>query len=352
MRQLATIQLIAEVLPIENADSIEKVRVKDWWCVVIKDAFKVGDFCVYFEIDSLLPIDNPAFEFMAKGNKPKDVIIDGVEHAAYGYRLKTIKLRGQISQGLALPLSSNVFSGENIGIRVDEGMDVTEMLRIVKYEPPIPAHLSGVVKGAFPGFIPKTDEERVQNLGEVVNKIQGVTFYITEKLDGSSATFYKRDGELGVCSRNLELKDTPENTIWEIARRYNLAEVLPDGYAIQGEIIGESIQKNPLKQQKQELYVYNVFMIDEHKYMNYTDFIDFCEEKNLLTVPVVHPSYVLDTDVEGLLRLADASSSLNSNVKREGIVFRSIEEKEMEHDGVMMRLSFKAISNEYLLKNE
>ncbi len=351
MRQLASIQKIAEVLPIENADSIEKIRVKDWWCVAKKGELKEGDYCVYFEIDSLLPVGNPAFEFLAGSTKPKNVIIDGKEHVGYGYRLKTIKLRGQISQGLALPLSSNVF-GDRIYETVQEGDDVTEMLKIEKYEQPIPANLAGKIKGRRPNFIPKTDEERVQNFGETIDKLQGETFYITEKLDGSSSSFFKKDGELGVCSRNLELLDTPENTLWEIARKYHLANVLPDGYCIQGEIVGQGIQKNHLLLDKQDLFVFNVYNIDEHRYLNFDEFVDFCAQRNLQTVPVVNSSFILNTNVEGLLELADAPSVINENTKREGIVFRPLVEKEVENDGVMMRLSFKAISNQYLLKNE
>lgn len=352
MRQLATIQIVSEVQPIENADSIEKVKIKDWWVVSEKGNFKPNDFCVYFEIDSLLPVDNPAFEFLSKHTTPKTAIIDGEEHVGYGYRLKTIKLRGQISQGLALPLSSNVFPADRICETVKEGDDVTEMLKIEKYEPPIPAHLSGIVKGSFPGFLPKTDEERVQNLGGVVDKIQGEVLYITEKLDGSSVTIYKKDGVLGVCSRNLELMDTPENTLWEIARQYDLANILPDGYCIQGEIMGESIQKNTLKLKGHELYVFNVFKIDEHKFLDFNEFIKFCSDYKLKNVPIIDNGHNLDTGVEGLLKLADGQSLLNENAKREGIVLRPTVEKQVENDGVMMRLSFKVISNTYLLKNE
>ncbi len=362
-RKLATIQKIAEVQPIENADAIEKVKVKDWWCVTRKDEFKVGDLCVYFEIDSLLPVNNPAFEFLAKATKPKNVIIDGKEHVGYGYRLKTIKLRGQISQGLALQLSvfpvlspyAPIHDMDDVIPNIDQypiSADISEELGIVKYELPIPAHLSGKVKGAFPGFIPKTDEERVQNLGEVIDKLQGETFYITEKLDGSSATFYKKDGEFGVCSRNLELIDTPENTLWGIARRYNLANIIADGYVIQGEIIGEGIQKNSLKQSKQDIYVFNVYNINELRYLDFEEFVDFCDKSNLKTVPIVEKEYILDADVNGLLNYAEGKSRLNSNVEREGIVLRPLKEKQVEIDGILTRLSFKAISNKYLLKHE
>src|SRR3990167_8088977 len=161
MRKLASIQKIAEILAIEGASQIEKVRVNEWWCITKKGEFKVGDLCAYMEIDSLLPSSNPAFGFLAKGTKERTMLVDGVEHK--GYRLKTIKLRGQLSQGLALPLNV-VFKNLEHWENINEGDDVSELLGIVKYEAPIPAELHGKVKGTFPGFLPKTDEERIQNM--------------------------------------------------------------------------------------------------------------------------------------------------------------------------------------------
>lgn len=355
MRHLATIEKIKTIVDIPNADKIECATIKDWKVVIEKDRYKIDELVIYFEIDSLLPVDNLAFDFLAKASKPKNAIIDDKEQIGYGYRVRTIKLRGQISQGLILPIS--LFPDIANKIKTDStlykvGTDVTEELGIVKYEKPIPANLAGVIKGSFPNFIPKTDEERVQNLGDVVNNIQGESFYISEKLDGSSVTIYKKDNILGVCSRNLELLDTPENTLWEIARKYNLSEILPDGYSIQGEIMGEDIQKNPLLLKGHELFIYNVFDIQNHSYLNYNDFINFCVRHDLKPVPIVNDTFTLNTNVDGLLELADDNSLLNTKVKREGIVIRPLIEKTVEINGILRRLSFKAISNKYLLKHE
>lgn len=175
MRHLATICKIEEVQPIENADSIEKVRVKEWWVVAQKGTFMPGSKCIYFEIDSFLPL-LPQFDFLLKGTKPKKMLVDGKE--IEGLRLKTVRLRGQISQGLVIPLS------EFFDTDMEIGEDVSENLNILKWEPPIPANLSGVMKGFFPGFIPKTDEERIQNCSDLLEKHKGEIFYITEKLDG------------------------------------------------------------------------------------------------------------------------------------------------------------------------
>ncbi len=341
MRHLATIQQIAEIQPIPGADAIEKVRIRDWWCVAKKSEFAAGDPCVYFEIDSLLPSSNPAFAFLAKGTKERYMLIDGVTYT--GYRLKTIRLRGQISQGLALQPAQLGLAGLPVGT------DVSDQLGIVKYEPPIPAQLAGQVKGGFPGFIPKTDEERVQNCGDVIARRQGERFYITEKVDGSSATFFKHDGQFGVCSRNLELLDTPENTLWNMARQYRLGEILPDEHAVQGEIVGPGVQGNPLRLPRHELYVFNVYDIKTGRYLDWQALVDFCDRLGLKRVPVVDGDFALDRDVAGLLALADAPSLLNPAVKREGIVIRPLTEQRDIIDGQMARLSFKAISNAYLL---
>lgn len=339
-RELATIQRIEEVQPIKGADFIEKVRVKGWWVVTRKGDFKVGNLCVYHEIDSLLPSSNPAYYFFARGLKEKVMHIDGEEYK--GYRLKTVKLRGQISQGLALPIEI-LENWSVFGI----GMDVSEVLGIVKYEPPIPADLSGTVKGVFPHYIPKTDEERVQNLSELIARDQGKSFYVTEKLDGASATYFTFDGEFRVCSRNWELDFvglSERNTFKKIADRENLRERIPEGYAVQGEIIGEGIQGNPLKLTGQDFFIYNVYDIANSRYLNFEEFNRFCNTFNLKTVPIIMVDMELHFDVPKLLEMADGISALSQN-PREGIVFRPMV-------GTTQRYSFKAISNEYLLNHE
>ena len=347
-RKLASIAKIEEVLPIEGADCIEKVRVKEWWCVTKKGEFKEGESCVYFEIDSLLPQIEP-FNFLEK-NGTKKVVIDNKEYI--GYRLRTIKLRGQISQGLCVPLVAlTLFSKEPLD-QFDVGEDVTELLGIVKYEQPIPASLSGEVRGFFPSFIPKTDEERVQNIPDVISRSKGKIFYITEKVDGSSCTIFKKDGELRVCSRNLELKENEKNTIWRLAKKYELDKLLKEDEVIQGEIVGEGIQKNPLKIKGQELYVFNVFSIRNQKYMNFDVVKEYCNLLKLKIVPIINEQYILKKDVQGLLNLAEGKSLIATDVEREGIVLRPLVEKIESYDGIEKRFSFKVINNNYLLKHD
>ena len=329
MRKLATIEKILEKRAIPEADKIEAVRVRDWWVVSKKDEFKVGDLCTYYEIDSFLPV-KPEYEFLLRGSSPKKMIVDGKE--IEGIRLKTIKLRGQLSQGLALPITKD--------LPQKVGEDITDILGVIKYEVPMPPELSGKAKGYFPSFIPKTDEERIQNMAEVLS-----AYYVTEKIDGTSTTYYKKNGVFGVCSRNLELTEG-DTTQWKLAKKYDLANKLPDNFAIQGELIGEGIQKNPLKQKGQEIYFFSAYNIDAGVYLNYSDFVGLCNSLRVKTVPIIEDDYSLPNSVEELLQYAEGKSKLNQNEEREGIVIRP--KIEMQYKS--QRLSFKAISNKYLLK--
>lgn len=337
-RKLASIKTIDNIRPIDGADKIELAIVGGWNVVVAKDVgHKVGDVVVYCEIDSFLPI-REEFEFLRKSSYKKM----GEQE---GFRLKTIRLRGQISQGLILPMS--IFG--DFGWTAYEGLDVTERLGIVKYEPPIPAELAGKVKGQFPSFISKTDEERVQNLTKEYEEWKYQSkhqFYVTEKLDGSSATYYVKDGEFGVCSRNLELLETEGNTFWKVARELDLEnkmKSLGKNIALQGELIGEGIQKNRYKIKGQTVRFFNVFDIDNHKRLGIHDLINVVEDiMDLNCVPYLLLPFPLPETVEDMVKFAEGKSQLNDNTEREGVVVRSM-------DGT---ISFKAISNKFLLKNE
>ena len=336
MRKLATLRQIDEVQPIPNADAIGKVRLGGWWCVAKKGEFQPGDKCVYFEIDSLLPPVEP-FLFLEKGGRKK-MLVEGRERE--GYRLKTVKLRGQISQGLALPLSA--FAGK-ISLDAPVGEDVTELLGVVKYEPPVPACLTGEVKGPLPGVIPKTDEERIQNCPGMLEEYRGRSFSVTEKLDGTSATFYKYQGRFGVCGRNWEYLETELNLYWRMARKYGLAEKVPEGYAWQCEIIGESVQGNPLRIKGQEARLFYVFHINEHRYLEVSEMVDLAQASGIPYVPIIETAFILQHTMEQLLDLANRKSQLNPNREAEGLVFR------LNHSA--QKVSFKVISNPYLLQS-
>lgn len=330
MRKLASIQKIKEIEAIEGADAIEKAYVLGWQLVIRKGDFKVGDLCVYCEIDSIMP-DKPEFEFVrARSN-----------------RIKTIRLRGQISQGICFPLS--VLPE---GIEITEDMDVTEIIGVTKFEPPIPANLAADVKGLFPSFIPKTDETRVQVLEKVLNSYAGTSCYVTEKLDGSSVTFYIKDGEFGVCSRNLDLQFNEDNSMWKFAIENKLEEklkALNKNIALQGEIIGEGIQKNKYKLRGQTIYFFNVFEIDAYRYFSLNEVKSLLAELELKMVPVLEENYVLENSVEALIAKSKMKSVLNKDTIAEGIVIRPVEEK-IDKYVMQGRVSFKAINPDFLIK--
>jgi len=335
MRNLASIQRIKSVEPIEGADAIEKASVLGWQLVVKKGEFKVGDLVVYCEIDSILP-DKPEFEFL----KPR------------GMRIRTIRLRGQVSQGICFPLSILPEDFE-----LQEGADCTQVLGIIKYEPPLPACLSGKVKGRFPSFIPKTDETRVQVLQKVLDKYKGEKCYVTEKVDGSSATYYFNNNEFGVCSRNLELLEDDENSFWLVARQMDIENKLRSlnrNIALQGEMIGEGIQSNKLKIRGQTVLFFNAFDIDKFEYFNFIDFKALIEKLDLPMVPIVSLDYELENDIDSIVKMATIKSRIEPNTWAEGIVIRPYAEKidlllsnENFNNG---RVSFKAINPEFLLK--
>ena len=333
MRKLATIRKIDTLTPIEGADAIECATVGGWKVVAQKGLYKEGDLAVYFEIDSWIPTE--IAPFLSKGKDPRE--FEGVR----GERLKTIKLRGQLSQGLLMPLKEIDLNG----MTLVEDMDVTELLNVKKWERVMNAQLAGMARGNFPSLIPKTDQERVQNMVKEINAVieQRMRFEVTEKLEGSSMTCYLIDGEFGVCSRNLDLKETEGNSFWATARRDDVEVKMRAvdehwNFAIQGELIGPGIQGNIYNLSKLEFRVFDVYNIQEGGYLDPEDRRALVERMGLQHVPVL-TTFMMAIPVPDLLTLAEGKSVLNEKVEREGIVFK-------ETNGGM---SFKAISNKYLL---
>lgn len=361
IRKLASIQKISSVESIKNSDNLEKVKVLGWEVVVKKGEFKPDQLCIYCEIDSVLP-EKPEFEFL-KDRK---------------FRIKTIKLRGTLSQGIVFPLEIlpdndrisileryYIYNNENI-----IGHDLTQKLGIYKYEIPVSPGQKGNIKGEFPTYlIPKTDEQRIQsepgllneiyNL-ELANEVNNLSYYITEKIDGTSLTVIHiinefKEHEIKVCSRNLELKPG-DDVYWKITRQYFLEEKLKAYYkthnkniAIQGEICGLSINKNPLNLSNQQFFVFNIYDIDNHKYYDFENFINISKELELQTVPIIETGRNFKYTLEELLKKAKGVY-LNTNNQREGIVIRPT--KETYSNILQGRLSFKVINNDYLLKEK
>ena len=331
-RKLVTIRIISKIIPIKNADFIELAFVDGWQCIVKKDEFKAGDKALYFEIDSFLPIRSE-FEFLRKSHYKKIQ-----ETGEEGFRLRTIRLRDQISQGLLLPIDTFPEINTN-----DENTDLSEILSVKKWDPPLPAQISGIAKGVFPSFIPKTDVERIQNLiNEYPNKYRGKIFEVSIKVDGTSMTVYKKDDIIGVCSRNLELKENDDNSLWKVAKKGPIQSLQTENknYALQGELVGPGIQKNPEKLKELTFFIFEIFDIDKQSYLSSEDRIKFVNKYSLNHVPILDTVDFFNkyNTIDEILA-SSKGKSLQSDI-REGIVCKLINKG---------NIKFKIINNDYLL---
>lgn len=359
MRKLASIKQVSELIPIEGKDRIVLAMIDGWSVIVKKDEFKVGDNCVYVEIDSVLP-EKPEFEFLRKNN----------------FRIKTMKMAGCISSGICFPLS--ILPPKKQGdYKLDE--DVTEVLGIKQYEKTMDKEPVEVLDNqkkkrypeflmrmawfrklflpkkqykGFPTFISKTDETRIQNIPQVLNDKR--EWVATEKIDGSSASyalvrhkskfpFIKDKYEYMVCSRNLRLWAKDNSVYWRVSDKYQIEKFLKDSIgnrewiALQGECIAPNIQKNKYKVSDVDFYAFN--LIYPQGRLDSLTAKEICNEGGIKFVPIVSTDYVLPDTVNEVLEYAHGQSQIGETL-REGIVFRS-------HDG---KQSFKAVDPLFLLK--
>lgn len=349
-KNLATIQKISALIPIDGADKIELAKMEGIeWQVVVQKGRQIGEAVCYIQIDSVAP-ERPWSEFLRDRH----------------FRVRTIRLKKQLSQGLIIPLADlkdePMIAGLSTGTIGFGGMlvgdDITSLIGVTKYEKPIPANLHGKIKGNFPTkYVSVTDEERLQNCSRILDELNGVKGYISVKMDGTSATFINflpdglTDGEQHVCSRKLSLKapaegDTP-NVYFQMAQKYNILEKLKTkgNYAVQGEICGPGIQGNKAGLKEVEFFLFNVFNISERRYLNFFEFMDFAEELGLMTVEILDSNFdFTGRKFDELLAMADGSYA--NGTPREGIVFRPL--VEMYSDYMKGRVSFKVVSNKFL----
>jgi RNA ligase (TIGR02306 family) len=311
--KLASIEIIKNIKNHPNADSLDIAEVLGWQTVVKKGTHKEGDKVVFITIDTIVPRCEWS-EFLVDQKNPDKPI-----------RIKNIKLRGEYSSGLVIPLSEFPLQFTETTV---VGEDLTTLLGIQKYIKEIPANLSGENEGDFPtNIISKTDEDNGLNDPEMVNKVleQDPYITITQKLDGSSITIVVENGEIKrVCSRNLSKKETDQSTFWRCARKLKI----PAGWngVIQGEMCGNGIQKNRLKLIDIKIFVFQI-KIDK-AYMTYDMMADFCKNKlECDVVPLIAKIEVLPTiktwenPLQKLQELAD-KQRYDSGEIGEGIVVR------------------------------
>lgn len=331
MRKLASIRIIDGIEPIVGADFIEIAKIGGWKVIVKKGEFAVNNAVVYFEIDSFIP--HELAPFLSKGKKPREY--NGVK----GEILRTIKLRGQVSQGLILKMS-DLFDDPS---RFEIGQDVSALLNIQKYEKPIPANLSGKVSGRFPThLVRKTDQERIQNIFNDVSDLDD-EYEVTLKLDGTSCTLISYGSDYKVCSRNLELDldSDSDNSYIRIFNKYFESLKMIDNYAIQGEIMGPGIQGNRENLSDIEFYVFDIYDITNQKYLLPHERLRLVEYLNMKHVPIIEMNAKLSSTVEEEIELANNQRSINNPIA-EGRVYKSMNSS----------TSFKVISNKFLLKEE
>lgn len=338
-RKLASVQYIHHITPIEGADRIECIHVLGWQCVAEKNLFQVGELCVYIEVDSFLPVCE-RFEFLRGSSYKRSEVL------GEGFRLKTQKFRGQISQGLVQPLSILPMGAYRLGD------DVTESLGIRKWEVEERVTSSGIVIGDFPEGIAKTNELRVQSYPGLIDEFKQVPgYYISTKMDGTSVTMYWKDGRFGVCGRNYEYANDDKCAMWKYAHAHQIPEKLQEcgisDIAIQGEFCGAGIQKNRLKLVRPEWYVFTIIDLNTRRRYSLNQMRELCELLQLKTVPIEECGGVFPyNSVEELLERAKGRYA--SGMNKEGIVIRPLEP--VYSKIIEGPLSMKVLNNEYLLK--
>lgn len=346
MRKLASIQRIWKIEPIEGAERIELAYVLGWQCVVNKGQFKPMDTAVYFEIDSFLPIRDE-FEFMRSSSYRKTDVM------GEGFRLRTMKFRGQFSQGLLLPISVFPEIPEDIAL----GADVTEILGVKKWEIEEKVTTGGTVIGNLPIDVPHTDETRVQAEPDLIADFAGLEYYISTKMDGSSHSVSMDEEGFHVTGHNYEYKDDGKSAFYELVKRDGIEEKVRKYYeenglhllTIQGELCAPGIQKNRLKLSRPEWYVFTIRL--DGKRLGLRKMQEICETLNLQMVPIEEIGVDLPSKyptVEALLERADGDYPKGG--KKEGIVIRPTEP--VFNERISGALSMKVVSNKYLLKTE
>ncbi len=308
MAGLVYIGKVTEVIPIEGADRIESLKVicgsgGVWRGSAQKLQFPVGSQVQVYLQDSLLP-HTDELSFMEKNH----------------WRVRMLRLKGTPSEVL---ITAQTIAG-------DVGTDITELAGVTKYEKPMPANMSGETLGWFPvNLIPKTDEPNFQTVPEMVSFMRGKLFYSTSKADGSSATVFKYQGHFGCCSRNLELRESPKNAVWQIARQYKLEEFVNEGTSLQFECVGAGIQGNPMGLKGVEPRLFNIYDISGHQYLDGDSVRAFAELTKVPMVEIVDWNKPFEFQSDEELRKYAEGLYPNGH-QREGVVIRPMVESRMD----------------------
>ena len=341
-RMLASIQKVLDLVPIDGADAIELAVIQGWQCVVKKGEFAIADIGVFFEVDSFLPID-VRYEFLRKSSYREN------EYNGEGFRIKTIRLRGALSQGLFMPLSA---FPEIVDAHI--GNDATDLLGVKKWVIPEFATSGGIAIGNRPTGVRTSDEIRVQSDPSILEALIGKPYYITTKMDGTSGTVYYLGGQIGACSRNLDIAEGEDALYWKPIFKYGLADKLGilsensayNGIALIGEIVGPGIQKNRIGLAEIEWYVFDaiVFDVPGGRYVTFDELQMITNALDIKMVPVEETGESFNYSMAELIEKAKGKYA--SGKDKEGIVVRSAGKAAIKD------VSFKVLNNDFLLKEE
>jgi RNA ligase (TIGR02306 family) len=292
--KLASIEKIHTATKHPNADALDIVGVLGYKSIVKRDQYKVDDLIVFIQPDTVLP-DNTAWAAFYKSKSS---------------RVKAVKLRGEWSMGIVEPIE-NIFgdNAQTYPVIPSEGLEISAYIGVIKYEPPVPADLSA--KGLLPYGIPKTDEERYQN----ISVPYGSKVDVTLKIDGQSWTAYvkfdhDKSIKTGICGRTLEFKDDITNNYTLLNKKYSILEKLTRyalkhnvSIAIRGESYGQGIQAfklNPHSTKNKDLAIFSIYLIDEHRYTRKGEqfyFLNVANELGIPTVPFLEQDVVLSPEL-------------------------------------------------------
>jgi RNA ligase (TIGR02306 family) len=270
-----------------------------------------------------------------------------------GFKLRTMNFRGQVSQGLLLPVSQF----PEIPADVEVGTDVTELLGVRKWEIEERATTGGNVIGTLPRDIPHTDETRVQENPELIQAFAGLEYYISTKMDGSSHSIGIDEDGFHVTGHNYEYKNDGSSSFYNLVNERGYREKVEAFAAkenlttltIQGELCAPGIQKNRLRLTKPEWYVFTIR--ENGKRVGLNRMLAICDALGMVHVPIEEVDKDLPSHyptVEALLERADGDYP--NGGKKEGIVIRPTEP--VFSPLISASLSMKVVSNKYLLKNE
>lgn len=363
-RKLASVVELASCDPIRDSDrlSVAKMAGKGWQVVVGRGEFRPGDLCVYFEIDSFLDPKDERYAFLRERCLRKIVSKSGAV-LREGLRIKTLKLRGVVSQGLLMPLAAfPELTGAGPGDDVTADLGVEHFDEVAEQLRPLTGKgLAGDVMGPFPSMVPKTDEERIQNLGDWFTTMKGRVWQVTQKHDGMSCTIaysptIDPDNPLIVCSRNNRMKRETANgeipVVWRMAEKYRVLEALKaaygrDGseYALQGEVVGPGIQSDRGGEKEHEFRAFRMWDVRAQAYVRPDRLVAMCAEWGVPHANVLRDGFrFFDeiTTMEDALKFAEGKTP--NGREREGVVLKTVDSGDYA--------SFKIVSNRYLLRED